>query len=122
MIYECLMLMLMLCKSSYARLTPEVLQISPQKILDLLQGEFLGKDWQDALCRWFFTADCDDKMVLQYELAFGGTKWWTPFIDKLIVPRLVSWFVAISVVPPNEGYDVFHMLTLGGSRLCHRSR
>ena len=25
MIYECLMLMLMLCKSSYARLTPEVL-------------------------------------------------------------------------------------------------
>ena len=26
MIYECLMLMLMLCKSSYARLTPEVLQ------------------------------------------------------------------------------------------------
>ena len=33
-----------------------------------------------------------------------------PFVDKLIVPRLVSWFVAISVVPPNEGYDVFHML------------
>ena len=28
MIYECLMLMLMLCKSSYARLTPEVLQHS----------------------------------------------------------------------------------------------
>ena len=26
MIYECLMLMLVLCKSSYARLTPEVLQ------------------------------------------------------------------------------------------------
>ena len=26
MIYECLMLMLMLCESSYARLTPEVLQ------------------------------------------------------------------------------------------------
>ena len=26
MVYECLMLMLMLCKSSYARLTPEVLQ------------------------------------------------------------------------------------------------
>ena len=26
MIYECLMLMLMLCKLSYARLTPEVLQ------------------------------------------------------------------------------------------------
>ena len=25
MVYECLMLMLMLCKSSYARLTPEVL-------------------------------------------------------------------------------------------------
>ena len=29
MIYECLMLMLMLCKSSYARLTPEVLQPVP---------------------------------------------------------------------------------------------
>ena len=29
MIYECLMLMLMLCKSSYARLTPEVLHASP---------------------------------------------------------------------------------------------
>ena len=29
MIYECLMLMLMLCKSSYARLTPEVLQFGP---------------------------------------------------------------------------------------------
>ena len=29
MIYECLMLMLMLCKSSYAKLTPEVLQPLP---------------------------------------------------------------------------------------------
>ena len=28
LIYECLMIMLMLCKSSYARLTPEVLQPS----------------------------------------------------------------------------------------------
>ena len=55
-------------------------------------------------------ADCDDKMVLQYELSFGGTDWWTPFVDKLIVPRLASWFVAISVVPPNEGYDMFHVL------------
>ena len=54
--------------------------------------------------------DCDDKMVLHYELAFGGTDWWTPFIDKLIIPRLVSRFVAISVIPPNEGYDMFHML------------
>ena len=27
MIYECLILMLMLCKSSYAKLTPEVLHI-----------------------------------------------------------------------------------------------
>ena len=26
LVYECLMIMLMLCKSSYARLTPEVLQ------------------------------------------------------------------------------------------------
>ena len=33
MIYECLMLMLMLCKSSYARLTPEVLQDAPIKRL-----------------------------------------------------------------------------------------
>ena len=49
-------------------------------------------------------------MVLQYELAFGGTDWWTPFVDKLVVPCLVSRFVAISVVPPNEGYNVFHML------------
>ena len=49
-------------------------------------------------------------MVLQYELALGGTDWWTPFVDKLIVPRLASRFVAISVVPPNEGYDMFHML------------
>ena len=48
-------------------------EISPQKMHDLLQGEFPRKDWQDALCRWFFTADCDDKMVLQYELTFGGT-------------------------------------------------
>ena len=39
-------------------------EISPQKMLDLLQGEFPGKDLQGALCRWFFTADCDDKMVL----------------------------------------------------------
>ena len=31
MIYECLMLMLMLCKSSYARLTPEVLH--PMELL-----------------------------------------------------------------------------------------
>ena len=54
--------------------------------------------------------DCDDKMVLQYELAFGGTDWWTPFVNKLVVPRLASQFVAIIVVPPNEGYDVFHML------------
>jgi hypothetical protein len=34
--------------------------------------------------------DCDDKMVLQYELAFGGTDWWTPFVDKLVVPHLAS--------------------------------
>jgi len=54
--------------------------------------------------------DCDNKMVLQYELAFGGTDWWTPFVDKLVVPRLASWFVAIIVIPLNEGYDVFHML------------
>ena len=49
-------------------------------------------------------------MVLQYELTFSGTDWWTPFVDKLVLPCLVSWFVAISVVPLNEGYDVFHML------------
>ena len=54
--------------------------------------------------------DCEDKIVLQYELTFGGTDWWMPFIDKLVVPCLVSQFVAISVVWPNEGYDVFHML------------
>ena len=29
LVYECLMIMLMLCKSSYARLTPEVLQQGP---------------------------------------------------------------------------------------------
>ena len=33
-----------------------------------------------------------------------------PFVDKLVVPRLVSRFVAISVIPPNEGYDMFNML------------
>ena len=33
-----------------------------------------------------------------------------PFVDQLVVPCLVSQFVTISVVPPNEGYDVFHML------------
>ena len=54
--------------------------------------------------------DCDDKMVLKYELAFDGIDLWTPFVDKLVVPRLASWFVAISVVPLNEGYDMFHML------------
>ena len=54
--------------------------------------------------------DCDDKMVLQYELAFGGTNWWTPFLDKLVVPRLASQFIAISVILPNQGYDVFDML------------
>ena len=31
LVYECFMIMLMLCKSSYARLTPEVLQ-SPPKV------------------------------------------------------------------------------------------
>ena len=49
-------------------------------------------------------------MVLQYELTFSGIDWWTQFDDKLVVPCLVSWFIAISVVPLNEGYDVFHML------------
>ena len=34
MVYECLMLMLMLCKSSYARLTPEVLQGAAQPTQD----------------------------------------------------------------------------------------
>ena len=48
-------------------------KILPQKMLDILWGEFPKKDWQGVLCRWFFTADCDDKMVLQYELTFGGT-------------------------------------------------
>ena len=55
-------------------------------------------------------ADSDDKMVMQYKVAFGGTDWWTSFIDKLVVPRLASRFVAISVIPLNEGYDVFDML------------
>ena len=36
--------------------------------------------------------------------------WWTPFVNKLIVPRLASRFIAISVVLLNEGYNVFHML------------
>jgi hypothetical protein len=31
-------------------------------------------------------------------------------MDKLVVPRLASWFIAISVILSNEGYDVFHML------------
>ena len=35
------------------------------------------------------------------------------FIDKLVVACLASRFIAISVVPPNEGYDVFHMLITG---------
>ena len=40
MIYECLMLMLMLCESSYARLTPEVLQApaQPSRRLDVLES------------------------------------------------------------------------------------
>ena len=38
------------------------------------------------------------------------TDWWTPFVDKLVVPRLVSQFVAISVIPLHEGYDMFDML------------
>jgi hypothetical protein len=84
-------------------------EMSPRKMLDLLKGEFPRYDWQGALCKWFFTANCDDKMVLQYELAFGGTDWLSPFVDQLVVPCLASQFVAISVVPPNEGYDVFHM-------------
>ena len=49
-------------------------------------------------------------MVLQYELDFGWSDWRTPFVNKLIVLRLASRFIAISVVLPNEGYDVFHML------------
>ena len=49
-------------------------------------------------------------MVLQYELTLDGTDWWMPFVDQLVVPCLVSQFVTICVVPPNEGYDVFHML------------
>jgi hypothetical protein len=39
-------------------------EMSPKKMLDLLKSEFLGYDWQGALYRWFFTANCDDKMVL----------------------------------------------------------
>ena len=35
-----------------------------------------------------------------------------PFVDKLVVLHLASWFIAISVVLPNEGYDVFHMLII----------
>jgi hypothetical protein len=65
-------------------------KVSPQNMLDLLAGEFPTYNWQGALCRWFFMIDCDDKMVLQYELAFGGTDWWTPFVDKLVVPHLAS--------------------------------
>ena len=41
MIYECLMLMLMLCKSSYARLTPEVLQF--QSNMEALRTEPVAK-------------------------------------------------------------------------------
>ena len=86
------------------------LEISPQKMLEFLHCKFPRKDSQGALSRWFFMIDCDDKMVLQYELTFDGTNWWMPFDNKLIVPRLASQFIAISVVSLNEGYDVFHML------------
>ena len=49
-------------------------------------------------------------MVLQYELAFRGTDWWTPFVNKLIVPHLACQFIAISVIPPNKGYNMFDIL------------
>ena len=32
------------------------------------------------------------------------------FVNKLVVPRLASQFIVISVVTPNEGYDVFNIL------------
>ena len=41
MIYECLMLMLMLCKSSYAKLTPEVLHLEQYHCF----GEVLRRRW-----------------------------------------------------------------------------
>ena len=59
---------------------------------------------------WLFMVDCDDKMVLQYQLAFSGTDWWMTFVNKLVVPLLASQFVAISVILLNEGYYVFYML------------
>ena len=34
----------------------------------------------------------------------------SPFIVKLVVPRLASQFIAISVILPNEWYDMFDML------------
>ena len=33
LVYECVMIMLMLCKSSYARLTPEVLHLTTIRVL-----------------------------------------------------------------------------------------
>ena len=48
MVYECLMLMLMLCKSSYARLTPEVLHNAHHFTLNAPR---VYEDFFRALCR-----------------------------------------------------------------------
>ena len=49
MIYECLMLMLMLCKSSYARLTPKVLHKGGA---DCSVDEPLHADYRCILPHW----------------------------------------------------------------------
>ena len=84
--------------------------MSPQHMVELLEGGVPSYLWRPALCRWFFTADCDDNTLMQYKLDFGGTDWWMSFIDELVVPHLATKFIGVSVDTLNPGYKEFDML------------
>jgi hypothetical protein len=84
-------------------------ELSLDTLVHLLQESYVN-NWQGALCRWLFSDDYDNNMVLSYEHMFSPLDWWKEFIDKLIVPYLASWLQTVVVISPHLEYDVFHRL------------
>jgi hypothetical protein len=75
-------------------------------MVHLLQ-ESCVNNWLGALCRWLFSDDCDNNMVLSYEHTFGLLDWWKEFVDKLTVLYLASRLRSMVVIPPHPEYNVF---------------
>ena len=77
LVYECLMIMLMLCKSSYARLTPRVLHIPRTTIKSLALVDFVV-EWTEV----------------QFPTPDVTHEYWTMYFDGFVMApsQWLEWF------------------------------